>query len=113
MQISTARAATPRSLAHRASMLATETKRFPPAGRHKDKNILPSERILHDLSLQWPKLVVAKMSLEWPEQLHGIFIKERACFGTANLCISDSAFDRTYGLDVIRFAAVDGGLATF
>src|SRR5882724_2025021 len=113
MQISTARAATPRSLAHRASMLATETKRFPPAGRHKDKNILPSERILHDLPLQWPKLVMAKMSLEWPEKLHGVFIKERACFWTANLCLSRSAFDRKYGLDLIEFAAVDGGLTAF
>jgi hypothetical protein len=54
---------------------------------------------------------MAKMSLEWPEQLHGIFIKERACFGTANLCLLHSAFDRKYGLDLIEFAAVDGGLA--
>ncbi len=51
------------------------------------------------------------MSLEWPEQLHGIFIKQRACFVTANLCVSDSAFDRKYGLDLIEVAAVDGGLA--
>ena len=34
------------------------------------------------------------MSLEWAEQLHGIFIEERACFGTLNLCLSNSAFDR-------------------
>jgi len=53
------------------------------------------------------------MSLEWTEQLHGIFIKERACFGTSNLCLSNSAFDRNYGLDLIEFAAVDGGLAAF
>ena len=53
------------------------------------------------------------MFLEWSEQLHGIFIKERACFGTANLYLSHSAFDRKYGLDFIEFAAVDGGLAAF
>ena len=53
------------------------------------------------------------MSLEWAEQLHGIFIKERACFGTSNLCLSNSAFDRKYGLDLIELAAVDGGLAAF
>ncbi len=53
------------------------------------------------------------MSLEWPEQLHGIFIRQRACFVTANLCLSHSAFDRNYGLDLIEFAAVDGGLAAF
>ena len=53
------------------------------------------------------------MSLERTEQLHGIFIKERACFGTSNLCLSNSAFDRKYGLDLIEFAAVDGGLAAF
>jgi hypothetical protein len=56
---------------------------------------------------------MAKMSLEWTEQLHGIFIKERACFGTSNLCPSHSAFDREYGLDLIEFTAVDGGLAAF
>jgi hypothetical protein len=53
------------------------------------------------------------MSLEWAEQLHGIFIEECACFGTSNLCLSNSAFDRNYGLDPIEFAAVDGGLAAF
>jgi hypothetical protein len=34
-------------------------------------------------------------------------------FGTANLCLSHSAFDRKDGLDLIGFAAVDGGLAAF
>jgi hypothetical protein len=68
---------------------------------------------LHDLPLQWPKLVVAKMSLEWTEQLHGIFIKECTRFGTANLCLSDSAFDKKNGFDLIKFAAVDGCPAAF
>jgi hypothetical protein len=56
---------------------------------------------------------MAKMSLERPEQLHGIFIKEGACFGTSNLCLSGSAFDREYSLDLIECTAVDGGLAAF
>ena len=29
------------------------------------------------------------------------------------MCLSHSAFDRKYGLDLIKFAAVDGGLAAF
>lgn len=49
------------------------------------------------------------MSLEWSEQLHGFFIKERVCFGTANLSFSHSAFGRRYGFDLI--AAVDTSLA--
>ena len=58
-------------------------------------------------------MIVAEVSLQWPEQLHSIFIKERAYFGTASLCPSHSTFDRKYGLDLIEFAPVDGGLAAF
>ena len=58
-------------------------------------------------------MIVAEVSLQWPEQLHSIFIKERAYFGTASLCPSHSTFDRKYGLDLIEFTAVDGGLAAF
>ena len=53
------------------------------------------------------------MFLEWPEQLHGILIKEGACFGTSNLCLSGSALDRGHRFNLVRLTAVDGGLAAF
>jgi hypothetical protein len=56
------------------------------------------------------------MSLEWTEQLHTIFIKERACFAQ-RICfptgLSGSALDREHRFNLVRLTAVDGGLAAF
>ena len=65
-----------------------KTERLPAAGGHEHKHITPRERIVDDLLLQWPKLVVAEMSFEGSDQIHTGLSKSGGCPLPRIVCLS-------------------------